>query len=124
MIGPRFAAAVGLVLTALNGPATRIGTPQRVPAPSRVKLSRAEPGPVHAHAPGTAQLPPMKAPPPPAPPAERERGVALGLFAEDVSFSYAPLLAEIVALGATHVALVVPLSQTDGASVDVRSTRA
>ena len=55
-------------------------------------------------------------PPPPAPPAERERGVALGLFAEDVSFSYAALLAEIVALGATHVALVVPLYQTDGAS--------
>ena len=59
-------------------------------------------------------------PPPPAPPAERERGVALGLFAEDVSFSYAPLLAEIVALGATHVALVVPLYQTDGASDGAR----
>jgi len=29
--------------------------------------------------------------------------VALGLFAEDVSFSYAPLLQEIAALGATHV---------------------
>jgi hypothetical protein len=49
-----------------------------------------------------------------------QRGVALGLFAEDVSFSYAPLLAEIVALGATHVALVVPLYQTDGASDDLR----
>ena len=45
--------------------------------------------------------------------------MALGLFAEDVSFSYAPLLAEIVALGATHVALVVPLYQTDGASVEL-----
>jgi hypothetical protein len=33
-----------------------------------------------------------------------------------VSFSYGPLLAEIVALGATHVALVVPLYQTDGGS--------
>ncbi|HSY38952.1 MAG TPA: hypothetical protein VLA79_05470, partial [Polyangia bacterium] len=74
-----------------------------------------EPGPVHA--PGSAPLPPIRVPPPPAPPAERERGVALGLFAEDVSFSYAPLLAEIVALGATHVALVVPLYQTDGSSV-------
>jgi len=50
---------------------------------------------------------------------ERQRGVALGMFAEDVSFSYRSLLAEIVALGATHVALVVPLYQTDGASHDV-----
>jgi hypothetical protein len=73
--------------------------------------------------PGTAPLPALPpAPsdlPPPAPPAERERGVALGMFAEDVSFSYAPLLAEIVALGATHVALVVPLYQTDGSSHDI-----
>jgi hypothetical protein len=46
----------------------------------------------------------------------RQRGVALGLFAEDVSFDYAPLLAEIAALGATHVALVVPLYQEHGAS--------
>jgi glycosyl hydrolase family 113 len=51
--------------------------------------------------------------------APRQRGVALGMFAEDVSFSYGPLLAEIVALGATHVALVVPLYQTDGASHDL-----
>jgi hypothetical protein len=48
-----------------------------------------------------------------------QRGVALGMFAEDVSFSYASLLAEIVALGATHVALVVPLYQTDGAADDL-----
>ena len=45
-----------------------------------------------------------------------QRGVALGLFAEDVSFSYAPLLAEIAALGASHVALVVPLYQTNAGS--------
>jgi hypothetical protein len=71
-------------------------------------------------APATTPLPPTAAiPPPPTPPAERQRGVALGLFAEDVSFSYGPLLAEIVALGATHVALVVPFYQTDGASHDV-----
>ncbi|HEV3032318.1 MAG TPA: hypothetical protein VG319_11790 [Polyangia bacterium] len=54
-----------------------------------------------------------------AEPAARQRGVALGMFAEDVSFSYGGLLAEIVALGATHVALVVPLYQTDGASDDL-----
>jgi hypothetical protein len=95
VIAPRLALTLGLALTAVgsgNGP---------TPPP---------------HLPGTMQLPPLGLPPPPAPPAERERGVALGLFAEDVSFSYGPLLAEIVALGATHVALVVPLYQTDGGS--------
>jgi hypothetical protein len=75
------------------------------------------------HAPGQAPLPtpapaPL-APPPPRPPVARERGVALGMFAEDVSFSYGSLLAEIVALGATHIALVVPLYQTDGASTEL-----
>jgi len=50
----------------------------------------------------------------------RQRGVALGLFAEDVSFSYAPLLREIAALGASHVALVVPLYQQSGASTELR----
>jgi hypothetical protein len=49
-------------------------------------------------------------------PGPRQRGIALGLFAEDVSFDYAPLLAEIAALGATHVALVVPLYQDHAAS--------
>jgi len=49
-----------------------------------------------------------------------QRGVALGLFAEDVSFSYAPLLDEIVGLGASHVALVVPLYQTHAASTHLR----
>jgi hypothetical protein len=95
VIAPRFALAIGLALTAVNGPA---------PPPKM---------------PGTAPLPPLAIPPPPAPPSERERGVALGLFAEDVSFSYGKLLAEIVALGATHVALVVPLYQTDGASTEL-----
>ncbi len=72
------------------------------------------------HAPGSAPLPPLpEGLSPPPPPREVERGVALGMFAEDVSFSYGPLLAEIVALGATHVALVVPLYQTDGGSHDL-----
>ena len=69
-------------------------------------------------APGTAEIP-FVPPPPPLPPIDRQRGVALGLFAEDVSFSYGPLLAEIVAVGATHVALVVPLYQTDATSHDI-----
>jgi hypothetical protein len=96
VIASRFALALGLALTALG--------------------SSNGPTPSAPHLPGTAALPPLGMPPPPAPPTERERGVALGLFAEDVSFSYRPLLAEIVALGATHVALVVPLYQTDGGS--------
>ena len=50
----------------------------------------------------------------------RQRGVALGLFAEDVSFSYAPLLDEIAALGASHVELVIPLYQTDATSTELR----
>ena len=68
--------------------------------------------------PGTTELP-FVPPPPPLPPIDRQRGVALGLFAEDVSFSYGPLLAEIVAVGATHVALVVPLYQTDATTHDI-----
>jgi hypothetical protein len=53
------------------------------------------------------------------PPEPKQRGVALGMFAEDVSFSYVPLLREIAALGATHVALIVPIYQTDGRSTDL-----
>ena len=74
--------------------------------------------PGHPRAPGTTELP-FVPPPPPPPPVDRQRGVALGLFAEDVSFSYGPLLAEIVALGATHVSLVVPLYQTDATTHDI-----
>ena len=73
---------------------------------------------------GSGTPPPSSAPLAPPPPAPdeaepRQRGVALGLFAEDVSFSYTPLLAEIVALGATHVSLVVPIYQTDERSDDL-----
>jgi hypothetical protein len=60
------------------------------------------------------------APPPLAPNPNKQRGVALGLFAEDVGFSYTPLLEEIAALGATHVALVVPMYQVDGSSSKLR----
>jgi hypothetical protein len=78
-------------------------------------------------------VPPTTPPPPPSLPrapspgpgptlggGQKQRGVALGLFAEDVSFSYLPLLEEIAALGATHVALVVPMYQEHGASVKLR----
>jgi hypothetical protein len=67
---------------------------------------------------------PLPAPPrplaaPPHAPVQRQRGVALGMFAEDVSFSYAPLLAEIVAVGANAVALVIPYYLTDGGADDL-----
>jgi len=58
--------------------------------------------------------------PVPEPADVKQRGVALGLFAEDVSFSYAPLLKEIAALGATHVSLVVPFYQTHAASTALK----
>jgi hypothetical protein len=74
-------------------------------------LPRSEP-PAITHA-DDSELLPSRRQPSRQPP---QRGVALGLFAEDVSFSYAPLLAEIAALGASHVALVVPLYQTHAAS--------
>jgi hypothetical protein len=47
------------------------------------------------------------------------RGVALGLYSEDPGFSYAPLLGEIKALGATHVELVINLYQHDGSSEEL-----
>jgi hypothetical protein len=50
--------------------------------------------------------------------------VALGLFAEDVSFSYGPLLDEIAALGATHVALVVPVVPDERGVGDVEAPHA
>jgi hypothetical protein len=45
--------------------------------------------------------------------------VALGLFAEDPGFSYAPLLRELKATGASHVSIVVPHYQHDVRSVRI-----
>jgi hypothetical protein len=67
-------------------------------------------------------LPPLPASPPAAASVSdprRQRGMSLGLFAEDVSFDYGPLLKEIAALGATHVQLVVPIYQEHGASTEL-----
>jgi len=47
------------------------------------------------------------------------RGVALGLFGEDPDWSYDGLLAEIQALGATHVELVIPYYQRDATSTEI-----
>jgi hypothetical protein len=49
----------------------------------------------------------------------KQRGIALGLFAEDIGFSYTPLLREIAGLGATHVSLVIPFYQTSASSSDL-----
>jgi hypothetical protein len=48
-----------------------------------------------------------------------ERGIALGLFAEDPGWSYRPLLQEIARLGADHVELAVAWYQTDAESSEV-----
>ena len=71
--------------------------------------------------PPVSASPRLKGPPRPSspgadPPDRKQRGVSLGLFAEDVSFDYAPLLKEIAELGASHVALVVPIYQEHGGS--------
>jgi len=48
-----------------------------------------------------------------------QRGVALGLFSEDPEWSYRTFLKEISAVGATHVALVVPWYVENVSSVTV-----
>jgi hypothetical protein len=106
------APAALLALTALGLPST---SPRSVPAPLPLPLPSTAP-------PASSPLDDLTLPPPapPSPTGPRQRGVALGLFAEDVSFSYTPLLEEIAAAGATHVALVVPLYQRDGRSTRLR----
>ena len=116
----RLPAAAALALLAAAPP--RDGLAPRPPSAAPMTAPAAGPPPPDALPARPGQAVPPAPPPrtaPPRPTDIRERGVALGLFAEDISFSYAPLLAEIVALGATHVALVIPLYQTDGASHDV-----
>jgi hypothetical protein len=53
------------------------------------------------------------------PAAALERGISLGLFAEDSGWSYRPLLAEIAATGADHVELVVAYYQEHGRSSEI-----
>jgi hypothetical protein len=54
-----------------------------------------------------------------APAARADRGVALGLFAEDPGWSYRALLDEIAATGADHVELVVAWYQDDASSTEL-----
>jgi hypothetical protein len=109
------ALAAMVILLAHAPPGHTVGPPPPAPARPPGDASRA------------AALPPVppaaartdRAPPSLAARGDKQRGVALGLFAEDVSFSYGSLLAEVVALGATHVSLIVPLYQTDVRSSDI-----
>jgi hypothetical protein len=101
--------AVGALGTGCRGtgcgrPAPRAdaGAPAATPAPSPDAAARARS-------------------PLPAPRATMWRGVALGLFGEDPDWSYDGLLAEIQALGATHVELVIPYYQHDVASTEIRA---
>ncbi len=118
------AAARGRWLLAVAGAAlaaSAIGPPRPVAGPTN--SDRVQPLPDAAHTPiAEPPLPPEHAAstlPPPSALGEKQRGVALGMFAEDVSFSYASQLAEVVALGATHVSLIVPIYQTDVRSADL-----
>jgi hypothetical protein len=116
------AAVAGLALLGL-GPAPAVRDRRAAPtdarggpdAPMLTPAPGTPSGPASPGAPRTS-----RAPSGPAEPAEaKQRGVSLGLFAEDVGFSYTPLLREIAALGATHVSLVIPLYQTSGTSSDL-----
>src|SRR5581483_4214831 len=86
----------------------------RSAAPSADDRQRPLPAPAPSDVPA-----PTPTPTEPQGSGEKQRGVALGMFAEDVSFSYASQLAELVALGATHVSLTVPIYQTDVHSADL-----
>jgi hypothetical protein len=121
LIGLLAAAAMGFVAgRALSLPRREPpeDTLERDRLPGRATSSPSEPSPNEPGVPksepattGEAPLPRRLTSPEPA-----QRGVALGLFAEDVSFAYAPLIGEIAALGASHIALVVPLYQRHAAS--------
>lgn len=96
----RLAIALALLVPTGVVMARALSLPQREPAPTSASSGPMARQAQHSHGP-------------------RQRGIALGLFAEDVSFSYAPLLREIAALGATHVALVIPLYQVHGRSTEL-----
>src|SRR4051794_38407198 len=118
MFSLRLAALLlGGVALSAGPPPPRPPTPPS-PAPAPFVGPPAAPEPPSVPPPIGAPL--HKPAPRPAPEGQKQRGVALGLFAEDVSFSYAPLLEEIAELGATHVALVVPLYQLHGGSSALR----
>ncbi|MBK8479998.1 MAG: hypothetical protein IPL40_02315 [Proteobacteria bacterium] len=78
----------------------------------------AQPEPTRATRPSAPRPAPAAAPAPEIP-HWQQRGIALGLFAEEPDYDYGPLLAEIAATGATHVAIVLPYYQHDWHSVTI-----
>jgi hypothetical protein len=118
---PRESSPPGSANTRAIDPATnRAPTTDRLPGVPSLPSDPGAPLPPPYPQPSPLPPPALRAPEPltrALPSASgRQRGVALGLFAEDISFDYGPLIAEIVALGASHIALVVPLYQEHGAS--------
>jgi hypothetical protein len=113
-------AALALIAVAagwFGGPAPTRASKPVVPGNSAELIAPAPPVPPSTLAPALspASLGKPRAATPPAGKV-KQRGMSLGLFAEDVSFDYGPLLTEIATLGATHVALVIPLYQQHGGS--------
>lgn len=68
-----------------------------------------------------AQAQPPRVAPPPAPGFTHweQRGIALGLFAEEPDYDYGPLVTELAATGASHVSIVVPYYQHDWHSISI-----
>jgi hypothetical protein len=112
--------ALACAVVAGGSAAYAVGTrPSATGGPSGDDRSEPLPAPAQDPAATPAPTPTEHAPPEPQGSGDKQRGVALGMFAEDVSFSYAQQLAEVVALGATHVSLTVPIYQTDVRSSDL-----
>ena len=137
--------AAAAVLVAAGGAAAYAVAPRATPHPNSDDRTSAQPltTPIFPIQPPPPLPPPPAAAPAPALPplpsdrppplsssrgrpilrdpstGDKQRGVALGMFAEDVSFSYASQLAEVVALGATHVSLIVPIYQSDVHAADL-----
>src|SRR3569623_1516912 len=118
--------AMSASAAALLAASSASGLGPRDPIAAPPRELRAPPAPLGAKIPASPEVP---LPPPirrggahgeaDDGPIAKLRGVALGMFAEDVGFSYRPLLREIAALGATHVSLVVPLYQANAASTSL-----
>jgi hypothetical protein len=106
-------AAAGIVVAAAT---TALGLGLRPPADPQRSTARDNALSGSARDAGTGSGSQAAGDPAPEP---KQRGVALGLFAEDVGFSYLPLLREIAGLGASHVALVVPIYQADEHATDL-----
>jgi hypothetical protein len=119
---PGLCAAAGVLAASFVGTRLVRSLPSK---PSQASSENAPAPPPPEPAPPMSVKPRLTGPPRPTSPAaeaaeRKQRGVSLGLFAEDVSFDYGPLLQEIAELGASHVQLVVPIYQEHGGSTELR----